>query len=274
MTWTFSPCIERVADVQRTQADNDPMNMTHDGGQEKPVATEDPSEPPRVSYLQFDAFERRGRGSDRRGKGHWAVPWSDLMMTMFVFFAVLYIYQLANREWKPQEKGGEGTRKLENVVRMDEVSPAIQESFPELYELSRKNLSDNVQVELVQDKAIRITVTNDLLFETGKADLKPGALTVLDDVAGVIMRTPYIVNVVGHTDNMPIRTTQYPTNWELSSARACSVVRYMTERLGIPGDRFFISAHAYFDPIRSNLTEENRSANRRVEIIITRDRPS
>ncbi len=248
--------------------------MTTDGGQEKTDVLEEPSDSPRLSYLQFDAFERRGRGSDRRGKGHWAVPWSDLMMTMFVFFAVLYIYQLANREWRPQEQGGTGTRKLENVVRMDEVSPAIQESFPELYELSRKNLSNNAQVELVNDKAIRITVTNDLLFETGRAELKPGALTVLDDVAEVIMQTPYVVNVVGHTDNIPIRTALYPTNWELSAARACSVVRYMTERQGIPGERFFISAHAYFDPIRSNLTEENRSVNRRVEIIITRDRPS
>lgn len=224
------------------------------------------------SPFQVNIFDRVRAGYARRGKGHWAVPWSDLMMTMFVFFAVLYIYQLANREWKPQREGPEKSR-MENVVSIEDVSPAIQESFPEIYELSKKNLSDAAKVELVKNNAIRIIVTNDLLFETGKADLKPGALNVLNEIAAVIRQTPYIVNVVGHTDNMPIHTDQFPTNWELSSVRACMVVRYMTESLGIPGERFFVSAHSYHDPIRSNNNEENRSENRRVEIIITRDRP-
>jgi len=224
------------------------------------------------SPFQVNIFERGRPGYLRKGKGHWAVPWSDLMMTMFVFFAVLYIYQLANREWKPQSEGPDKSR-MENVVSIEDVSPAIQESFPEIYELSKKKISDAAQVELVKNNAVRIILTNDLLFETGKADLKPGALNVLNEIAAVIRQTPYIVNVVGHTDNMPIRTDQFPTNWELSAVRACMVVRYMTESLGISGERFFVSAHSYHDPIRSNNSAENRLANRRVEIIITRDRP-
>ncbi|MFA6012240.1 MAG: flagellar motor protein MotB [Desulfobacteraceae bacterium] len=248
------------------------MTLQYDDSENKRDSNDHVDSSQMDSPFQVNIFERGRPGYVRKGKGHWAVPWSDLMMTMFVFFAVLYIYQLANREWKPQSEGPDKSR-MENVVSIEDVSPAIQESFPEIYELSKKNLSDAAQVELVKDNAVRIIVTNDLLFETGKADLKPGALSVLNEIAAVIRQTPYIVNVVGHTDNMPIHTDQFPTNWELSAVRACMVVRYMTESLGISGERFFVSAHSYHDPIRSNNSAENRLANRRVEIIITRDRP-
>lgn len=248
------------------------MSIQHNHNENKHDSDDHADSGPMDSPFQINMFERSRPGYLRKGKGHWAVPWSDLMMTMFVFFAVLYIYQLANREWKPQGVGP-GRDKMENVVKIEDASPAIQESFPEIYEISKKSLSDAAQVELVKDKSVRIIVTNDLLFETGKADLKPGALTVLNEIAAVIRQTPYIVNVVGHTDNMPIHTDQFPTNWELSAVRACMVVRYMSENLGISGDRFFISAHSYHAPIRSNNSAKNRLANRRVEIIITRDRP-
>jgi chemotaxis protein MotB len=128
-------------------------------------------------------------------------------------------------------------------------------------------------VDLIKDQAVRITLTDDLLFETGKAELKKGSLKVLDQVSAVIKQTPYIVNVVGHTDDMPIHTPQFPTNWELSAIRACVVVRYMIENMGIPGERFFISAHSYYEPVKPNNNQSNRSGNRRVDIIITKERP-
>ena len=217
-------------------------------------------------------FDRRSRHFDKGGNTHWSVAWSDLMMTMFILFAVLYIYSLANREWD-QGKGPVPDTVSENATGPAVEREVIRETFPEIYDLTKKTVSDLGQVELIKDQAVRITLTNDLLFETGKADLKPGALGVLEEVASVIRQTPYMVNVVGHTDDLPIRTDQFPTNWELSAIRSCMVVRFMSERFDIPGRRFFISAHAYHLPLKPNDSMENRAANRRVEIIITRDRP-
>ncbi|MBU1169594.1 MAG: flagellar motor protein MotB [Proteobacteria bacterium] len=225
--------------------------------------------------FSVNLFDRRSRHFDKGGNTHWSVAWSDLMMTMFILFAVMYIYQLANREWKYGK--GPGTTNFSDsgsgVVMNEGVNETIQESFPDIYDLSRKSIPDVAQVELISDRAVRITLTNDLLFETGKADLKEQAKGVLGDVAFVLKQTPYIINVVGHTDNVPIHSAEFPTNWELSAIRACVVARYLSENLGIPGERFFISGHSFHNPLKPNDNATNRAENRRVEIIITRDRP-
>jgi chemotaxis protein MotB len=83
-----------------------------------------------------------------------------------------------------------------------------------------------------------------------------------------------MVNVVGHTDNLPIHSDQFPTNWELSTLRACQVARFLIEEMKLPSQRFFVTGHAYHQPIKSNETAGGRAANRRVEIIITRTRPT
>ncbi len=220
-------------------------------------------------------FDRRSRHFDRGGNTHWSVAWSDLMMTMFILFAVLYIYKLANRDWDYGK--GPGTTSFSDsgsgLVMEQNVKETVRDSIPEIYNLTKRTIEDIGEVELIKDQAVRITLTNDLLFETGRADLKPGALSVLADVAAVISQNPYVINVVGHTDDVPIRTEQFPTNWELSAIRSSVVVRYMSERLGIPGERFFISAYSYYQPLKSNTSQTNRALNRRVEIIITKDRP-
>lgn len=222
-----------------------------------------------------DLFSGRIRHLDNHSKTHWSVAWSDLMMTMFILFAVMYIYQLANRKWDYGK--GPGTTTFSDsgsgVVMPEGVSEAIKESFPDIYNLSRENIPDVAQVDLISDRAVRITLTNDLLFETGHAELKTQARRLLANVASVLKQTPYIINVVGHTDNVPIHTDEFPTNWELSAIRACVVARYLSENLDIPGERFFVTGHAYHQPVMPNNTPVNRAANRRVEIIITKDRP-
>ncbi|OPZ02827.1 MAG: putative lipoprotein YiaD precursor [candidate division BRC1 bacterium ADurb.BinA364] len=120
---------------------------------------------------------------------------------------------------------------------------------------------------------MRIVLTGDVLFDTGQADLRPAARQSLRTIAEILRRTPYVVNVVGHTDNVPMSSPRYPSNWELSTARACQVARFLIDEMGLPGDRFFVSGHSYFQPVKPNDTASNRAANRRVEIIITKDRP-
>ena len=196
--------------------------------------------------------ERPGRHAQ------WHIPWADLMMTMFILFAVMYVYA--------SSKG-------------PAVVPGIKDRVPSIsavYKLSQSTLKENhldnlASVELVPNKAVRILLTSDLLFDTGKADLKGDAIEVLKKVATVLRRTPYLVNLVGHTDDMPIHTEYFPSNWELSTARACAVARFLIEEMKIPAKRFRVSGYADYRPLRPNISPENRAVNRRVEITITKE---
>ena len=82
-----------------------------------------------------------------------------------------------------------------------------------------------------------------------------------------------MINVVGHTDSMPMYSERFPSNWELSVARASSVARFLMDEMELPGRQFVVSGYAFYRPVRPNNTVANRAANRRVEIIISRQLP-
>lgn len=217
---------------------------------------------------------------------HWAIVWSDLMMTMFIFFAVLYIYQSGPKEVILGEGFGFADGSEVGSVAVDPrggglIGPSGEPSEPleQLYILSRKtimdgDLKDFARVDLAVDKTVRFVLTGDLLFDSGRADMKPQALQSLKKIMPLVSQTPYMINVVGHTDNVPIQTEEFPSNWELSLIRAGKVARFLMNESGLDEKRFYVTGHASFDPVADNDTPENRSANRRVEIILTREKPT
>ena len=215
---------------------------------------------------------------------HWSIPWADLMMTMFIFFAIMYICQSPRgNDLSGQSKEATMDTRTEPganiaVDKPGRFAETWKESISSIYELSKKavrakELKDLAYVDLVPDKAVRIVLAADLLFDTGKASLKPEAKGSLERIARIIRRAPYIVNVVGHTDNVPIHSARFPTNWELSAIRACEVARFLMEEMRIPGKRLYITGHAYHQPVFPNNSARNRAANRRVEIVVTKERP-
>ena len=215
----------------------------------------------RVNTGDHQGFMPVGELFQRNGPEHrsqWHIPWSDLMMTMFILFAVMYVYA--------------SSRHPAVTPKLKDTAPAISS----VYNLSKTTVEKNhlekfASVQLVRDKAVRILLTSDLLFDTGKADLKGGAMEVLTKIAAILRKTPYLINLVGHTDDIPIHTTRFPSNWELSTARACAVARFLTGEMKISPERFCISGYADYRPLRPNASPENRAANRRVEIIITKE---
>jgi chemotaxis protein MotB len=121
---------------------------------------------------------------------------------------------------------------------------------------------------------MRIILTGDLLFNTGKADLSQTAKQSLQKVAAAIKDTPYMINVVGHTDNLPMKSESFNTNWELSVARASRVARFLIEETGMNPSQFEVSGYSSFRPLKPNTSAENRAINRRVEIIISKKLPA
>lgn len=235
----------------------------------------------------MDVFSEQGSlfDMDRVKTTSWAIQWADLMMIMFVFFMVLYVYQVTQREMMigqgkaPVADIGPGaTIDAGTGGGTDKSRETRAGSISQLYDLSKnafKNeyVKKSVSVDLVADETMKIILTGDLLFDPGKAELKYRAKGTLREVAQFISDTPYMINVVGHTDDRPNHSDEFPSNWELSSFRASAVARFLIEEMKIPEERFYITAHASLQPLKENNSYQNRAENRRVELILTKERP-
>ncbi len=142
-------------------------------------------------------------------------------------------------------------------------------------EIKEYLLSHNLDQKLNVDnngKYISITFDDILLFETAKANLKPGAIPVLNKVGillGEYLENPELhLGFEGHTDNLPINTIQFPSNWELSAARAIAVAKFYIQEMNFNPEQISTEGFGEHMPVESNETVEGRAANRRVEIKI------
>jgi chemotaxis protein MotB len=131
--------------------------------------------------------------------------------------------------------------------------------------------SKDVTISELQGK-LTVNILDRILFDSGEAELKPEGMQVLDQVGKVLAQFPNRqIHVIGHTDNVPIRAsarTKYPSNWELSTARATAAVRYLGEKGGIAPHRMGAVGYGEFHPLADNATPEGRAKNRRIAIVV------
>jgi len=153
-------------------------------------------------------------------------------------------------------------------------SPGMVASRSELATLfeNLEMLSDRFNLEgkielLFSREGLVMRLSEHTLFESGVASVSPGALPLLEKIGAIIAQTGYLIRIEGHTDNVPIRTALFPSNWELSTARAVNVLRYLIEEHQIDSQRLSAEGFAEFQPLEANTTSENRATNRRVEVI-------
>jgi chemotaxis protein MotB len=231
----------------------------------------------------------------------WLVSYADFITLLFAFFVVMYSVSAINegkfRTVSESIKAALNPVVSQQVTRyrfdigtyrvrpsilppiMDKKAKVIQsvQKFSKKAEGlgAGKGLSNKV-VAVATKNGVLITIPDHMLFESGQAEIHPAARAVLEDVATVIADSAMDIreiNVQGHTDNIPIHTLQFPSNWELSSARAVSVVRLLTESYGVPSWKIVASGHGEFKPVVENDTVENRTKNRRVEILLVMEEP-
>jgi chemotaxis protein MotB len=169
--------------------------------------------------------------------------------------SILPIEQPVPEPLPPQE-----TQPAEKPVSLEQV---VNDLKSKLQPFINKDLVNVTQT----DKGIEVEMKSKMLFESGSARLSREAMTALRDVAGILAPIPQEIEVEGHTDNVPIQTIAFPSNWELSAARAASVVHLLT-RLGVDSHRLAAIGYGEFRPVASNDTEEGRQKNRRVALII------
>ncbi len=130
-----------------------------------------------------------------------------------------------------------------------------------------KGLGDQLAFDL-RDDGLHVTIiTDQVLFDSGRAEIQPSGVAVLNIVAAVLADVGNPILIGGHTDNVPISTTQFPSNWELSGARASAVLRFVAEH-GLAGANLQATGYADTRPVASNDTAAGRAQNRRVEIVV------
>jgi len=206
----------------------------------------------------------------RDATGLWMVPYADLMTILMILFLALFAYSYNNAA------GMEKTlRKIEQVLASAEDAEAAAANLAQAELASDiKDIMDGLALKdfglRMTAHYIHITLPSPVLFRFGSDRLSPRAARVLAPLARVLANAPNAVIVKGHTDDRPIRRGPHKTNWELSAARAFSVIRFFT-RKGLPPKRFHARGYGEYRPATDNSTLAGRRKNRRIELTIVRE---
>lgn len=232
-------------------------------------------------------MSRKKKQADEEGPG-WEVVFTALSIILVAFFCMLTSYS-------DMEKGKliEIARSLRGALtvlpggRSPELGADLYPPSPDIVSEGRvpaaypnPDAVDSLRRQFEEEggkgefkleateKGLRITLLDKLIFESGQAEIKKDAEKFLNIVANTIKKSHVRAVITGHTDNVPIDTERYPSNWELSVMRAVNVMRYMSKDFRIPLDRFEARGCGEFRPLGSNDTEEERGRNRRVEFML------
>lgn len=171
-------------------------------------------------------------------------------------------------------KGGRSLEKGQTMIDAGAVILSKEDSMARLFQqvqlLTRQN--DLTQVSLHRDeRGVVMTLADKLLFKSGQAKLSASADSLLDKISHLIQTIGVPIEIEGHTDNVPIHTAGFASNWELSTARAVNVLRYLVERQQTDPNRLSAVGFSEYQPMADNASADGRAKNRRVDIIFKVD---
>lgn len=215
-------------------------------------------------------LRRRRQTFDADGEG-WLVTYGDAITLLLAFFVmILSVSDINVGKVEELKEGLAGLTKQKRPTPFNDIKKELEKIVDE------HGMGDNVNVA-IDSKGVKVEFSNFSLYDSGSAAIKPGAVPMLSEVTNVIRDTSsstHLVEVEGHTDDVPIKTERFPSNWELSSARASNVVKYLLGK-GIDKERLKASGYADSRPkqeleVGQGYSAEQRAANRRVVIYIKR----
>lgn len=249
---------------------------------------------------------RKPRHEEHENHERWLVSYADFITLMFAFFVVMYAISSVNagkykvlsdslvsafKNVQPTSPDPQSNKQLlvgaapkQIVMPTPSENPQQQKRDPKAEEQARKmqGMANNVKqslgsfidqgkVRVTQSKrGVAIEINDSVLFDPARAELHPQSVSMLQAVAEMVRNTDNLIQIEGHTDNQPIRSTMYPSNWELSSARAASVVRLFADS-GIAPQRLVVIGYGDQRPVETNDNLDGRARNRRVTLNILAD---
>ena len=244
--------------------------------------------------------KRRGHEEEHENHERWLVTYADMLTVLMALFIVMFALSVVDKakfeKFKEGLNGdlGNGASLLEGgpglqqagdtpidlqaaITALEEKQSRQQAASQERDDLERarqkilqalvaRHMEDKVRFKLDERGLVVTVVTDDVLFALGSATLRPQGTAVLDAIAPALKALPNQVTVEGHTDDLPLKGRG--SNWELSTARATSVLRYLLDTHAVRADRLSAAGYADQRPLTPNISGAARSANRRVEVIV------
>lgn len=229
---------------------------------------------------------RKKRKKDDINSNSWMDTYADTITLLLTFFILLYSFSTIDNEklkavaysLKSQVSGEEPITIDETDKNIDNITPRIgaKSEYDILVEKITKLLQQNGLTDLVkireEDAGVILQIGDNIMFDTADARLKGESKKVLDVVSSLIPKINNEIMIQGHTDNRPIKSSQYESNWELSTARAFAVLKYFINDKHLDPKRFSATGYGEYRPIVENSSEENMEINRRVDILIVQER--
>ena len=257
---------------------------------------------------------RRRRATMQDNHERWLVSYADFITLLFAFFVVMYSISQVNEskyrvlsetlveafrparsldpiqvgqpsrspsasaidirgDWRGDteqpELGQAGGLAAEDLGNLEQLAQRIETDFAELIE-------DELLTVRANEYWLQVELRDSILFDSGSTELSGRARTIFSDLAGLLQEYGNQIQVEGHTDNVPISSRRYPSNWELSAARASAIVKLLVAD-GLSPDRLSAVGYGEHQPLGANETEDGRASNRRVALMIARqnlERPS
>jgi chemotaxis protein MotB len=246
--------------------------------------------------MRFSQDEEEGSGAS------WLTTFNDMMTLLMVFFVLIFSMSTldlnrteglienlqsalgvmmagrrvsiavsdtppVNHAAQSAEKQPQSAQELQDALRQMQAA-ASQRKSPELVKLMQELEADPDIQARYSKEGVNLSLENSILFEPGKARINPRGYAVLDKIAAKLKTLPNRIRIEGHTDDVPIATELYPSNWELSVARAVNVLKCLVNAGPIVPVRMSAVGYGDSKPLYSNATSRGRAGNRRVEIIL------
>lgn len=226
----------------------------------------------------------------------WLLTYADLITLLLIFFIIMYVMSVQDVAKYAAlrtslieaftgstfvvgsapgpgaisgggQPGAHGAGMGSEQEQMESIDQSVEE-------LARMEELETEMTTSVGDEGVRIRLAESMMFSSGRADLSAQAYRVLQEVGQLLARYPsHQVRIEGHTDSTPMYSAMYPSNWELSGARAASVLRTLTQGTGLDPKLLWLAGYAEQRPVADNRTDGGRRANRRVEIVVLRNGP-
>ncbi|MBN7772604.1 OmpA/MotB family protein [Clostridium aminobutyricum] len=244
--------------------------------------------------------KKKHKPHEEEGGEAWLLPYSDLMTLLLAVFIVLFAVSQVDQA-KAQQMSEEFTEQMmskssamssfpntevtQGTTSVTSVSDAAIQSFmgeEELESLEKLKAQIDAKIESegmtssvktkIDMRGLVISFNNAILFDPGSARIKPEKKDALIAVASMMTTINHYIRIEGHTDNVPMSSEQYPSNWELSTARATSVVKLFVDKCNFSPGKLMAVGYGEYRPIADNSTAEGKSKNRRIDIIVLSDK--
>lgn len=236
---------------------------------------------------------------EKENSERWLLTYVDLITLLMVFFVVMYAMSNVDAE-KYQRLSTSLSSAFLSEEQLEEVLSRVEAESDEQTEsetpskaaddeqgntdtqdleavaakvkkmLKEKNLESDVSVSIAE-RGVVISLTSTILFESGKADIRPNFHSILVEIGKTIKNVDNYIRIEGNTDNVPMSSEQFPSNWELSAERATQVVRLLIEESGVSPLKISAVGYGEYRPKVPNDSAANRAQNRRVDIVLLRD---